>query len=323
MSLSHALKTLSCKARLSEEGARQLTAALLDEGVPEMEEGALLALLQERVDERAELTGSRIALAERCFRLDAPQPGVRPVVLSSHCGTAEQANLTALLALSLQRLNVPVLVHGTLGASRRVCAAAVLREIGVLPCVTLSRVQKELDAKGLAFAPTAVLVPGLAHLLALRSRLGFGGFAERLARFVDPFSGGSLVVVAASDEVERAMLREVLREREGAFLLLDSSHGEAFADPHRRPALELVREGTCELLFNAEAAPLRPTMNIPSSNDARDTAAWIECVLHGQAPMPLPIVNQVACCLYGAGYTVDMNQAKAIAAVQTGSLLAA
>ena len=39
--------------------------------------------------------------------------------------------------------------------------------------------------------------------------------------------------------------------------------------------------------------------------------------------MPLPVVNQVACCLYGAGYTVDMNQAKAIAAVQTGSLLAA
>jgi hypothetical protein len=34
-------------------------------------------------------------------------------------------------------------------------------------------------------------------------------------------------------------------------------------------------------------------------------------------------VNQIACCLYGAGYTADMNQAKAIAAVQTGSLLAA
>jgi anthranilate phosphoribosyltransferase len=323
MSLSHAFKLLSRKERLDEEAARQLTAALLDEGVPELEEGAFLALLEERVDEQAELAGSRAALAERCFRLDAPQPALRPVVLSSHCGTVEQANLTALVALSLQRLNVPVLVHGTLGASGRVCAAAVLRELGVLPCVTLSRVQNELDTKGLAFAPTAIFVPGLAHLLALRSRLGFGGFAERLARFVDPFIGASLVVVAASDEVERAMLREVLREREAAFLLLDSSHGEAFADPRRRPALELVREGSCELLFSAEAAPWRLATNIPASSDARETAAWIECVLHGHAPMPLPIVNQVACCLYGAGYTVDMNQAKAIAAVQTGSLLAA
>jgi anthranilate phosphoribosyltransferase len=323
MSLSHAFKSLSRKERLSEEAARQLTAALLDEGVPELEEGAFLALLEERVDERAELGGTRTALAERCFRLEPPRPGVRPVVLPSHCGTLEQANLTPLVALSLQRLNVPVLLHGTLGASGRVCAASVLRELGILPCVTLSRVQKELDAKGLAFAPTAVLAPGLAHLLALRSRLGFGGFAERLARFVDPFSGASLVVVATSDELERAMLREVLREREGGFLLLDTSHGEVFADPLRRPALELVRDGAWELLFSAEAAPLRPAAHIPASSDARETAAWIECVLHGQAPMPLPIVNQVACCLYGAGYTLDMNQAKAIAAVQTGSLLAA
>ena len=58
-------------------------------------------------------------------------------------------------------------------------------------------------------------------------------------------------------------------------------------------------------------------------DDARSTAAWTRAVLHGHSPMPLPLVNQVACCLYGAGYTVDMNQAKAIAAVQTGSLLAA
>ena len=119
------------------------------------------------------------------------------------------------------------------------------------------------------------------------------------------------------------MLREFLQESVGAFLLLESEHGEAFADPRCRPALELVREGMYELLFGAEAAPLRPTANMPLASDARETAAWIRSVLRGEVPMPLPIVNQVACCLYGAGYTVDMNQAKAIAAVQTGSLLAA
>jgi anthranilate phosphoribosyltransferase len=323
MSLSHALKSLSRKERLSEVAARQLTAALLDEGVPELEEGALLALLEARADEPAELEGCRMALAERCFRFEVPKGGARPVVLPSHCGTIDQANLTALVALSLQRLNVPVLVHGVLSASGRVVAAPVLRELGVLPCVTLSQAQKALDTQGLAFTPTAVLVPGLAHLLALRSRLGFAGFAERLARFIDPFRGASLLVTAAIDEPECVLLRDVLREREGAFLLLEASHGEAFADPRRRPALELVRNGACELLFGAEAAPLRPAANVPPSSDARETAAWIRCVLRGEAPMPLPVVNQVACCLYGSGYTVDMNQAKAIAAVQTGSLLAA
>jgi hypothetical protein len=45
--------------------------------------------------------------------------------------------------------------------------------------------------------------------------------------------------------------------------------------------------------------------------------------LIGEAPVPLPIVNQLACCLYASGYTSDMNQAKAIVAVETGSLAAA
>jgi hypothetical protein len=34
------------------------------------------------------------------------------------------------------------------------------------------------------------------------------------------------------------------------------------------------------------------------------------------------VVNQLACCLYGAGYAEDFNQAKAMAAVETGSLAA-
>jgi anthranilate phosphoribosyltransferase len=78
-----------------------------------------------------------------------------------------------------------------------------------------------------------------------------------------------------------------------------------------------------EILFEAEACSVRCASNIPRGNDARSTAEWTRSVLRGEIPMPLPLVNQIACCLYGAGYTVDMNQAKAIAAVQTGSLLAA
>jgi hypothetical protein len=43
--------------------------------------------------------------------------------------------------------------------------------------------------------------------------------------------------------------------------------------------------------------------------------------LAGEAPIPHPLVNQLACCLYACGYTDDMNQAKAIAAVEAGSLV--
>ena len=46
-------------------------------------------------------------------------------------------------------------------------------------------------------------------------------------------------------------------------------------------------------------------------------------MLAGEAPVPLPIVNQLACCLFASDYANDMNQAKAIVAVETGSLAAA
>src|SRR5688500_11707612 len=51
MSWAGALKTLSRRERLSEDAAGQATAALLDGGVPELEQGALLALLEARSDE--------------------------------------------------------------------------------------------------------------------------------------------------------------------------------------------------------------------------------------------------------------------------------
>jgi hypothetical protein len=45
--------------------------------------------------------------------------------------------------------------------------------------------------------------------------------------------------------------------------------------------------------------------------------------MDGAMPLPMPIVNEVACCLYGAGLTADLNQAKAIAAVETHSFAGA
>jgi len=323
MSLARAFKCLALKQHLTEEAARLAVGALLDGGVPELEQGALLALLNDRRDDRAELAGGLAALSTRSFTLKAAGTAVRPVVLGSCAGTAGAPNLLPLLALSLRRLHVPVVMHGALSASRGVLAARVLRELGILPCVTLTQAQGELDGHGFAFVPTAVLAPGLAHLLALRERLGFGAYAERLARFVDPFAGASLLVVGAADAGERRFLHGILAERQGACLLLEAAHGDAFADPHHRPALELIRDAHAEVLFEADVPAARPAAGAVCGDDARSTAAWTRAVLHGHSPMPLPIVNQVACCLYGAGYTVDMNQAKAIAAVQTGSLLAA
>ena len=42
-------------------------------------------------------------------------------------------------------------------------------------------------------------------------------------------------------------------------------------------------------------------------------------MIDGQASLPLPIANQLACCLFACGYADDFNQAKAIVAVESSS----
>jgi anthranilate phosphoribosyltransferase len=57
--------------------------------------------------------------------------------------------------------------------------------------------------------------------------------------------------------------------------------------------------------------------------EAKTAAAWIRKALQGGVALPLPIVNQLACCLYGSGYCADFNEAKAIIAVELRSPLVA
>lgn len=327
MSPIQALKRLSGRdaetSELSTDEARTVAAAMLDGGLREVELGAVLALLEQKAVTLDELLGYHAALAQRCSRLTAPAGPARPVVFACYNGVREHPHLVPLLALVLQRMGVPVLVHGALDGRGGVAAAYVFRELGVLPCASLTLAQSRLNEARLAFTPTAVLAPGLADLLALKGHLGFGDFAQSLARLLTPFDAEALHVVAANRMMGAGLLREFLAASGLRGLLLDGTEGEAFADPLRRPQLEFVAAGESRMLFEAETAAIRHPAAFPQGVDAQDTAAWIRRAMAGEVPLPLPLVNQVACCLYGAGYTDDMNQAKAIVAVATGSLAAA
>lgn len=300
--------------------AAQLFGAMLDGGVPELELGALLAALAVRGESANELIGFYEALGTRVHRLRAPAGDVRTVVLPAYGGSREKPNLTPLVALLLQRAGVPVLVHGTLEGHGRVATAYVLRELGVFPSATPQQAQAALDRDKLAFVPTAVLSPGLAALLALRARLGTRSTAHTMAKLIDPFDGGGLRVVCSMQTDCLASLGELLLATGERAILLRGTEGEPYADPYRRPRIELYDDGRVETLFEQETASVEGLAAPGAGTDAKATAAWIRKVLEGHAPLPLPIINQLACCLYAAGFTDDFNQAKALAAVQTHGL---
>jgi len=182
-----------------------------------------------------------------------------------------------------------------------------------MPCSTTAQVNAGLRDDGLAFAPVALLNPGLASLLALRGRLGIDGWVTRLAALADVLGERSMRVTPVSSEKDMASTRNVLEALGGHALLMQGCEGEAFANPLLRPGMVLVQDGQGQPIYEAQST-LSTLDNLPAL-DARATGAWISEVMHDHVSLPLPIRNQLAACLYAAGYTDDLNQARAITAI--------
>ena len=305
---------------LSEIDAHDLFAAMLDGGVPDLELGACLCALRMKEESATELLGFYRAASERVYVLKPPAMALRPLVFATYRGARQEPNLLPVLLLLLQRMGVPVLLHGTLEGGGRVASAYILRELGVLPCGSLAQAQKSLDEELLAFVPTAVLCPGLANLLSLRSRLGVSNPAHSLVTLLDPFESGGLRVVCAETPVQLEKLEGFLLATGFDALLMKSTEGEPFANPRQRPRIKFFRQGEASVLFEEEMLSNRNSLSQPTAIDAGATAAWTKQAMAGQVPIPHPLVNQLACCLFASGYTDDMNQAKAIAAVEAGGL---
>lgn len=308
---------------LAPEDAARMFGAMLDSGVPELELGAMLVALHVKRESLGELLGCHTALGERVHRLEPPAGDVRTVVIGSYGGARSQPNLTPLVALLLQRMGVPVLVHGTLESHGRVASAYIFRELGVLPCATLAQAQSALDRERIAFVPTAVLAPGLAGVLALRSRLGVPNIGHLLAPLIDPFAGASVRLVGVTDPDQLARVRELFLATGERAIVLRGTDGEPFADARRRPRIEYFEDGAACALFEEEHAPIDAVSTTPDSREANATAGYIRKVLEGGVPLPLPIVNELACCLFGAGATADLNQARALAAMRAHGFAAA
>ena len=303
MKITQLLKRLTASApeELSEGESCDLFAVLLDGGVPELELGALLAAFARKGITAEELSGFYRAARCRLLRLSPPS--------------------SARMALR------PLVVHGPLEGHGRIASVSIFRELGVLPCATIKDAQAELAEGRIAYVPTGLVAPALMQLIALRARLGFETCAHTVASLIDPFDGAGLKLLPTADEEQSALVGNVLVDHGDCALLFRGAEGEAFTDPLQRPAIEYFSDGAHQTLFEAEPVPVfssaQRNAHLPAHADAKSTALWIRDALSGREPLPPPITNLLACCLFGTGYTDDFNQAKAIVAVRTHSLAVA
>lgn len=300
--------------------ARQLYGAMLDGRVPDLEQGAIAIALRMKTETDDEMVGFLAAAHERLPLMGRPPGHVRPIVIPSYNGARRSANLTPLLALLLQRFGVPVLVHGLSDDYGRVTSEQIFAEYGLPAAASLAQAQLTIDEYGLAYLPLPLLSPALDRQLALRVRLGLRNSAHSLVKMLDPFHGQGLLLTAATHPDYITSMRAVLSARGAHALLLRGSEGEPFANPKRRPLIEHLHDGACDTLFEAERDSLRVLPQLPETCDSGSTVAWMRRVLAGEASLPLPIANQLACCLYACGRSSDLNQAKALVAVECSGL---
>ncbi len=294
---------------LSADEARELYGAMLDGQVGELELGAILIALRMKTESCEEMTGFLQAIGERLPTIPRPSGRILPLVIPTYNGARRSANLSPFVALALQRLGVPVLLHGPDDADEsfgRLSSAQILRAWGEPICRTLTQTHQRLVERRLAYLPLSAWMPALAAQLALRRRLGLRNAAHSLVKMIEPFDGQGVLLTAATHPDYLTNMRQILSRFGRRALLLRASEGEAFANPKRCPAIDHLHGGIVDTLCPADTHSLRLLPALPEATVDR-TIEWMTQVFAGELPLPSPLARQLACCLYAcrAAETLD------------------
>jgi anthranilate phosphoribosyltransferase len=296
---------------LDETTAYQLYSAMLDGQVPDFELGALLIAFRIKGESESEMLGFHRALAERISPIQRPAGKPLPVLLPAYNGARKQANLLPLLALLLQRHGVPVLVHGVTRDPKRVTAAETLAAMGVPICSSAAEAHAQLGDTGLAFITAQGLSAKMHDQLELRWRLGVRGSTHTLAKLADPFHGESVRVVSVTHPPYMIKMASFMQATNTRGLLLRGAEGEPYANPRRCPRIEYFHDGQGEVLVDQEEGGDEPPQ-LAEDFDVATTVRWTQQALAGEIPVPVPLLKQLACCLYASGAAPDMAAAMVV-----------
>jgi anthranilate phosphoribosyltransferase len=283
---------------LTPEDTHALYSAMLDGRVGDLELGAVLLAYRVK-GETADELAAMLAAAHASFEpIQIAHGAYRPVSIPSYNGARKQPNLVPLLALLLAREGVPVLVHGVTEDPGRVTSAEIFTHLQIAHAQTHADIEDSLAARRLAFAPLTTLAPKLARLLALRRRMGVRNSTHTLVKILQPFAPAGLRLVNYTHPPYRDSLTQLFVTHpdaaSGGALLARGTEGEAVADTRRQVQIDWLHDGVCETRVAAERSSAdAPEVALPEARDAATTAAWIDAVLRGEAPVPSAIERQI------------------------------
>lgn len=299
--------------------ACQAAAALLDGGVDDFEAGALLSGLSRHATAPAVVMGLKDAVASRMnpLSLTGQRGPARTVVLpnfSCSSGGVVAAPLLPVTALLLQRLGVTVIVHGAFETTGGMAVTSVLRELGVLPCATRAQAEAQCAAGKVVLLPLTLVAPAMAAMMAQKARLGVETPAHVLASLLMPVSDGAVQAVACvrggADRIDMIATEALALLRTEGDGLFGAAGGEIAWREREAQAWQPLF--AADNAF-ADSRPAQP----------RAVAEWTQAILQGKQTMPVAVAHLLSGLLLVSGYAHDIHEAKAIAAVEAGTLAAA
>jgi anthranilate phosphoribosyltransferase len=143
-----------------------------------------------------------------------------------------------------------------------------------------------------AFAPTALLCPGLKRLLDVRRLVGLRNPAHSLVKLMNPCQGQALLLSSYTHPEYAVSMAQTLALTGTNALLLRGTEGEAVADARRHPPMDGYLRGQRVELQAVQAGTLTQLPELPAM-DVASTAAYIQRVLSGDLPVPAPIARQI------------------------------
>ncbi|MGK9172405.1 DNA-binding protein YbiB [Yokenella regensburgei] len=288
--------------------ARGLYSRMLSGDVPDLELGGILLALRIKGEGEAEMLGFYEAMQQQTLRLTPPVAKPMPIVIPSYNGARKQANLTPLLAILLNKLGFPVVVHGVSIDPTRVVSETIFAMLGIEATHHAGQAQAKLEGQKPVFIPVSALCPPLEKQLSLRWVMGVRNSAHTLAKLATPFEKDAALRLSSVSHPEYIpRVGKFFADIGGRGLLMHGTEGEVYANPQRCPQITLIDAQGTRVLFERQDAPTQAVL--PSAKDPETTARWIEHCLCGREPIPESLKIQMACCLVATGECSSLEAA--------------
>lgn len=287
--------------------ARGLYSRMLNGDVPDLELGGILLALRIKGEGEAEMLGFYEAMQQQTIRLTPPVAKPMPIVIPTYNGARKQANLTPLLAMLLNKLGFPVVVHGVSVDPTRVVSETIFAMLGIEATHHAGQAQAKLDGHQPVFMPVSALCPPLEKQLSLRWVMGVRNSAHTLAKLATPFEKDAALRLSSVSHPEYvARVGKFFADIGGRGLLMHGTEGEVYANPQRCPQINLIDEHGTRVLFERQDEQSEAVL--PTTKDPEVTARWTERCLAGSEPVPESLKIEMACCLVATGECASLEE---------------